>query len=355
MAARSTPRPAIVPLVPRRPAPVRRRAFAGLGSLAALASVGLPPGARAQAVPAIYPQPGRTIRLVVATVQGGAFDLHARTIAQKVAEQTGNSVAIENMAGQNLVGSAQEVIEAAPDGYTLLFGPSTLFAQLPHTRIVVPYDPLKDFTPITVATRGPLVLTAHPSLPATNVRELVAWAKEHPGKLVFGSFGIGTSSHIFAEAFARIVGIEIVHVPYNASIEATRDLFEGRILAYFDVAPTAIANARTGKIRLLGVAAPERNRFMPDVPTIAEQGVPGIDLTTFAAIAGPARMEPRLVAMVNEAFVRALATQSVADAIAAGGYEAYPTTPKQAQVEIRSAYDRWGEMVSRIGFKKQAS
>jgi tripartite-type tricarboxylate transporter receptor subunit TctC len=217
----------------------------------------------------------------------------------------------------------------------------------------VPYDPLKDFTPITVATRGPLVLTSHPSIPATTVRELVAWAKEHPGKLIFGSFGVGTSSHVYAEAFGRIAGIEIVHVAYDGGAEATRDLFDGRIHAYFDAAPNAIANARTGKIRLLGVAASERNRFIPDVPTIAEQGVPGLDLATFVVIVGPAKMEPRLVAMVNEIFVRALSTQSVTDAVATGGYETAPTTPKQAQVEIRLAYDRWGEMISRIGFQKQ--
>ncbi|MET0508645.1 MAG: tripartite tricarboxylate transporter substrate binding protein [Burkholderiaceae bacterium] len=322
-------------------------------TLGSIVVVGRSRMAAAQPLATTYPQPGKAIRLLIGVAQGGALDLQARTIAQKVAEQTGATVTVENMPGQHLITSAREVIDAAPDGYTLLFGPSTIFAQNPHTLAHVPYDPLKDFTPITVATRGPLVLTSHPSIPVTTVRELVAWAKEHPGKLVFGSFGVGTSSHVYAEAFGRIAGIEIVHVAYDGGAEATRDLFEGRIHAYFDAAPTAIANARTGKIRLLGVAASERNRFIPDVPTIAEQGVPGLDLATFVVIVGPAKMEPRLVAMVNEIFVRALSTQSVTDAVATGGYETAPTTPKQAQVEIRLAYDRWGEMISRIGFQKQ--
>jgi tripartite-type tricarboxylate transporter receptor subunit TctC len=300
-----------------------------------------------------YPAPGKPIRLVVGLAAGGSLDAQARVVAQKITEQTGSQVVVENKPGASMMLAATEVARAAPDGYTLLYAPSSTFAQNPHTLLNVPYDPFKDFTPITLATRGPLVLTLHTSVPATNVKELVAWAKAHPGQLTFASFGVGTSSHVYAEAFAKAAGIEMVHVPYKGTADAARDLLEGRVQAYFDAAPTAIINERTGKIRILGVAAPKRNPFMPNVPTISEQGVPGIDLTSWIAIVGPAKMAPELVARVNAVLVAALKDRQVTEAIAKGAYETAPTTPAELAAEIRSAYDQWGAMIKAIGFKKE--
>jgi len=262
-------------------------------------------------------------------------------------------VIVDNKPGASMMLAASEVARAAPDGYTLLYAPSSTFAQNPHTLNNVPYDPFKDFTPITLATKGPLVLTLHVSVPATSVKELVAWAKANPGKLNFASFGTGTSSHVYAEAFSKAAGIETVHVPYKGTADAARDLLEGRVQAYFDAAPTAIINEKTGKIRILGVAAPARNPFIPNVPTISEQGVAGIDLTSWIAVVGPAKMPADLVAKVNAVFVAALSTQQVHDAIAKGAYETSPGTPEQLAAEIRSAYERWGAMIRQIGFVKQ--
>ena len=308
-------------------------------------------GSAAQA-PA-YPAPGKPIRLVVGLAAGGSLDAQARVVAQKITEQTGAQVIVDNKPGASMMLSASEVMRAAPDGYTLLYAPSSVFAQNPHTLVNVPYDPFTDFTPITLAARGPLVLTLHTSVPANNVKELVAWAKANPGKLTFASFGVGTSSHVYAEAFAKAAGIEMVHVPYKGTADAARDLLEGRVQAYFDAAPTAIINEKTGKIRILGVAAPVRNPFMPNVPTISEQGVPGIDLTSWIAVVGPAHMAPDVVAKVNAVFVQALATPQVHDAIAKGAYETAPSTPAELATEIRAAYERWGAMIRQIGFQKQ--
>lgn len=302
---------------------------------------------------AAYPQPGKPIRLLVGLAAGGSLDGQARVIAQKITEQTGNQVVVENKPGASMMLAASEVARAAPDGYTLLYAPSSTFAQNPHTLNSVPYDPFKDFTPITLATKGPLVLTLHTSVPATNVKELVAWAKANPGKLSFASFGVGTSSHVYAEAFAKAAGIEMVHVPYKGTADAARDLLEGRVQAYFDAAPTAIINEKTGKIRILGVAAPVRNPFIPNVPTISEQGVAGIDLTSWIAVVGPAGMPADLVARVNAVVTAALKDQGVHDAIAKGAYETAPSTPAELAAEIRSAYDRWGAMIRSIGFQKQ--
>jgi tripartite-type tricarboxylate transporter receptor subunit TctC len=300
-----------------------------------------------------YPQPGKPIRLVVGLAAGGSLDFQARTIAQAVTEQTGHQVIVENKPGASMMLAATEVVRAAPDGYTLAYAPSSIFAQNPHTLINVAYDPFKDFTPITIASRGPLVLTVHAPLGVKNVQELVAWGKANPGKLIFASFGIGTSSHVYAEAFSKAANVPIVHVPYKGTADAVRDLFEGRVQAYFDAAPTAINNERTGRIKIIGVAAPTRNQFLPNVPTISEQGVAGIDLTSWIMLAGPANMPATLVKQVNSVFTKALGTSSVKEAIAKGAYEASPSTPEEAATEIRLAYDRWGAMIRQIGFQKQ--
>ena len=335
--------------------PARRRLLAAAGIAASAAvTAGRPGLARAQGVTGVYPERDRVIRLVLGVTQGGPLDAQARIIAKAVSGQTGASVEVENRPGAAFIESAQEVSRAEPDGYTLLYSPSSLFAQNPHIMAKLPYDPFTDFTPITLATRGPLVLTTNASLvPSTNVRELVAWARSRPDRLVFGSFGKGSTSHLFAKAFARTAGIQIAHQPSASSTDVIRDLLEGRSLACFESVTTALANARTGRVRMLAIAASERNRFLPEVPTFDEQGLAGLDLPTFTMIAGPARLEPRRVAMVNEVFVRALSTQSVVDVIAEGAFETVPSTPAQAVAQLRQAYDRWGEMLQRIGYQKQ--
>jgi tripartite-type tricarboxylate transporter receptor subunit TctC len=300
-----------------------------------------------------FPQTGKPIRLLVGLAAGGALDFQARTIAQAITEQTGHQVIVENKPGASMMLASNEVIRAPADGHTLLYGPSSVFAQNPHTLLNATYDPFKDFSPITMATRGPLVLTVFSGLGVKNVQELIAWGKANPGKLVFGSFGVGTSSHVYAEAFSKASGIPIIHVPYKGTADAVRDLFEGRVHAYFDAAPTAINNERTGKIKIIGVAAPARNQFIPNVPTINEQGVPGIDLTSWIAIVGPPNMPAPLVKQINSIFTKALNTPSVKEAIAKGAYEVSPSTPEEVSADIKLAYDRWGAMIKQIGLQKQ--
>jgi tripartite-type tricarboxylate transporter receptor subunit TctC len=338
----------------RLPSRLQRRTllFAAIAKRVAPILVVQPSLAQSQTA-ASYPAPGKPIRLVVGLAAGGSLDFQARTIAQAVSEQTGHQVIVENKPGASMMLAASEVARAAPDGYTLAYAPSSIFAQNPHTLLSVNYDPFKDFTPITIASRGPLVLTVHAGLGVKNVPELIAWGKANPGKLVFASFGMGTSSHVYAEAFAKAAGVAIVHVPYKGTADAVRDLFEGRVQAYFDAAPTAINNERTGKIKIIGVAAPIRNPFMPSVPTISEQGVPGIDLTSWIMIAGPANLPVPLLKQINAVFTKALNTSSVREAIAKGAYEASPSSPEEASAEIKTAYERWGTMIRQMGFQKQ--
>jgi tripartite-type tricarboxylate transporter receptor subunit TctC len=316
--------------------------------------------AAATAVPALpalaqatYPQAGRPIRLIVGLAAGGSLDSQARAVARRLTEIAGTQVIVENKPGASMMLSASEVVRAQPDGYTLLYAPSSLFAQNPHTLSSVPYDPFKDFTPITMAARGPLVLTVHQSLPVHSAKELVAWAKANPGKLNFASFGTGTSSHIYAMAFAKAAGIEVTHVPYKGTAEAARDLLEGRVQAYFDAAPTAIQNAATGRIRMVAVASPRRMPAAPDVQTFSEQGIPGLDLTSWIAFVGPPRMPADVVAKSNALLVQALSSPDVKEFYAKGAWEAAPSTPAELTQEMRVAYERWGQMVKQIGFEKQ--
>lgn len=326
---------------------ISRRQFGTWMAGAALAS---PFASRAQGP---WPQAGRPIRIVVGLAAGGSLDSQARAVARRLADIAGTQVIVDNKPGASMMLSASEVMRAQPDGYTLLYAPSSLFAQNPHTLSSVPYDPFKDFTPITMAARGPLVLTVHQSLPVQNAKDLIAWAKANPGKLNFASFGTGTSSHIYAIAFAKGAGIEVTHVPYKGTAEAARDLLEGRVQAYFDAAPTAIQNAATGRIRMAGVASPKRMPAAPEVPTFTEQGIPGMDLTSWIAFVGPAKMPPELVARVNALLVQALSAQDVKDFYFKGAWEASPSTPAEIAQEMHVAYDRWGQMIKQIGFEKQ--
>jgi tripartite-type tricarboxylate transporter receptor subunit TctC len=324
---------------------ISRRQFGALAASAALAS---PLGVLAQGT-----YPNRPIRLVVGLAAGGSLDGQARSVARRLTEIAGVQVIVDNKPGASMMLSASEVMRAPADGYTLLYAPSSVFAQNPHTMSSVPYDPFKDFTPITLAARGPLVLTVHQSLPVHNVKELVAWAKANPGKLNFASFGTGTSSHIYAMAFAKAVNIEITHVPYKGTADAARDLLEGRVQAYFDAAPTAIQNAAGGRVRMIGVAAPKRVIVAPEVPTFTEQGVPGMDLTSWIAIVGPAGMPRDIQMKANAMLVQTLNSPDVKDFIAKGAYEASPGTPAELMTEMHVAYDKWGQMVKAIGFEKQ--
>lgn len=307
-------------------------------------------------VPALaqdFPIPGKPIRLVVGLAAGGSLDGQARSIAKKLTEQSGVQVVVDNKPGASMMLSAAEVIRAQPDGHTLLFAPSSVIAQNPHTLASVSYDPFKDFTPITMATKGPLVLVTHESLPVKNVKELVAWAKANPGKLNFASFGTGTSSHLYAAAFAKQMDIEVTHVPYKGTADAVRDLLEGRVQAYFDAAPTAIQNAATGRTRMLAVASPKRMPAASEVPTFTEQGIPNMDLTSWIAVLGPPNMPPAVVNKVNALLTQALNAPEVKEFIAKGAYEASPSTPAELAAEMRTAYDKWGDMVKRVGFQKQ--
>lgn len=326
----------------------RRLLVAGLAG-AGLSAAG--PNAFAQGAP--FPDKGRTVRIVLGLAAGGASDAQARFVAQKLGEVLQTPVIVENRPGASFILATEEVIRAAPDGYTMMYAPSSVVAQNPQTLAQVRYDPFKDLTPITLGARGPLVLTVHTSVPANNVRELIDYIRARPRQLGYASFGTGTSSHIYGEAFARQAGLDVVHVPYKGGADAAKDFLAGRVQYYFDAAPNAIQNTATGKVRMLAVAAPKRSPMLPDVPTMTEAGVKGLDLASWLGFYGPAKMPAPVLAKLNASLRQVLSMKATQDFFRQGAYEAEGSTPEELAALTRSTYDQWGGVIRELGLVKQ--
>ena len=311
--------------------------------LACLALVAAPAAAQS------FPLADKPVRVVVGFAAGGGTDLQARIVAPRLAEILGVPVVVENRPGASTMLAAQEVARAAPDGHTLLYTFNGTFTQNPHTFASVPYDPFRDFTPVSLGARGPTLLVVHPSVPAGDLRELAAWGRTHPGTLNIASFGLGTSSHLFAELLMRQSGVAMTHVPYKGAGDAAGDLLAGRVQLMFDSAASALPNVRAGRLRALGVVADKRSAFLPGVPTFAEQGYRDIDLVGWLGWFGPANLAPEVVDRLNAALAQALASAEVKDRFAQGAYEALSSTPAELGALTRVAFDRWGRIVRELG------
>ena len=300
-----------------------------------------------------FPIKGKPVRVIVAFPPGIGVDAQARAVTPKLAEILGVPVVIENKPGGGTLLAAQEVLRAAPDGHTIFYSASSTMAQIPHTLKAATFDPFSDFTPITIGARGPLVIVVNAQLPVKNLQELVAYGKANPGKLSYASFGTGTSAHIFGETFKANTGVDMEHIPYKGGADLAADLLEGRVQVAFDAAPAAIQNSKSGKARIIAVAAPQRSPFLPDVPTVSEQGVKDIDIVSFLGWFGPKGMAPATVARLNAALAQSIAQPSVQDFFKTGAYTAESSTPELLAREVKDSYDRWGSLVKRAGIQKQ--
>lgn len=300
-----------------------------------------------------FPIPGKPVRLVVGFPPGGGTDIQARLVALHMQQSLGVPVIVENRPGAGTMLAAMEVVKSAPDGHTILYTPSTTLAQLPQTLSTVKYDTFRDFTPLSLGSLGPLVLVLHKSVPANNVRELVAYAKSHPGQLNYVSQGVGTSAHIYGHAFARQTGIDIVHVPYKGANDVAKDFISGRVHLQFASSSAAVALAKSGEVRMLGVVAPKRSALFPDLPTMGEQGVTDVDIESWVGFFGPAGMAPQAIARINEVVGQALKQPRVQDDFRSGGAEARSSTPQQFAALVRESYDQWTRMLAQIGYKKE--
>lgn len=324
-----------------------RRTFVATLAAAALVT---PLAAQAQAE---FPIKGKPIRVIVAFPPGIGVDAQARAVTPRLSELLGVPVVIENRPGGGTLLAAQEVLKSAPDGHTIFYSASSTMAQIPHTLKAATFDPMTEFTPITIGARGPLVIIVNNGLGVKNVQELIAWGRANPGKLSYASFGTGTSAHIFGETFKTNAGIQMEHIPYKGGADLAADLIEGRVQVAFDAAPAAINNAKSGKTRIIAVAAPTRSPFLPDVPTTVEQGVKDIDIVSFLGWFGPKGMAPDVVRKLNAALAQSIAQPAVKEFYNSGAYTAESSTPELLAREVKDSYERWGALVKKINLQKQ--
>ena len=316
----------------------------------ALLAVALLPAAAAAAE---FPIPNKPLRIVVGFPAGGGTDAQARIVAQHLAPLLGVPVMVENRPGAGTMLAANEVAKSAPDGHTLLYTPASTLSQLPHTVAAVKYDTFKDFTPVAQGALGPLVLVVHKSVPAANVRELVAYAKANPGKLNYVSQGAGTPAHVFGQVLARKAGIDMIHVPYKGANDVAKDFIAGRVHLQFASSSAAVALARSGEVRMIGTVAPRRSALFPDLPTMGEQGISGIDIESWVGFVGPAGMDPKVAARLSGAIGQVLAMPKVQEDFRTGGAEARWLGPQEFAGAIRTSYQLWEKALAGIGYVKE--
>ncbi|MEN9330407.1 MAG: hypothetical protein RLZZ484_1595 [Pseudomonadota bacterium] len=294
------------------------------------------------------PYPSKPVRVVVPYPPGGPTDIVARVLFQQVAESTGQQFVIDNRAGAGGNIGAEHVAKSPADGYTLLIG-TTAHAINMSLFKSLNYDVQKDLAPVSLLTQGPLVLVTHPQFPANSVKELIDMAKAKPGSLNFASSGNGQSTHLSAELFNSMAGTKMVHVPYKGSAPALSDLMTGQVGIMFDTTLSAMPFVRAGKLKALGVTSPQRTPAAPDVPTIAESGLPGYEVFAWNGVFVPAGTPKAIVVQLNEEIRKAMQLPQVRDKFSAQGFAASWNTPDQFGVFVRNEVDKWARTVKASG------
>ena len=297
--------------------------------------------------------PSRAITLVIPFAPGGSTSIVGRGVADKMSELLGEKVVVDNRPGAGGTVGTKAVAKSEPDGYTLLLGYTGTLAIGPSLYKNAGYDPRKDFAPIGLIGNAPNSLVVNPSFPAKTVAELIAYAKANPGKVNFGSAGAGTASHITGEYFARAAGITLVHVPYKGTGPAMTDLLGGHIPMAFAPIPASHANIAAGTLRGLAVTSTARSSLLPDVPTIAESGLPGFDASLYYGLVAPAGTPRPVIDKLNKALRDALASDVVKKQLALDGTEITPGTPEAYADFIDKDEKKWAGLVKASGVEQE--
>jgi len=289
--------------------------------------------------------PTRTITMVVGFAPGGGTDTVARIVAKKVGDSVGQTVIVENKAGAGGTVAVHQVAKSAPDGYTIVLANVGSLTVAPYLIAKLPYDPLRDLAPITMAVEFPNVLVVQPSMPAKTLAEFVQLAKASPGKIGYGSSGIGGIGHLAGALLGIVADIDIVHVPYKGGGPAMQDLLGGQIPAMIATPPTALPHVKAGKIRALATTGAARAALMPDVPTVAESGYPGYEATNWYAYLAPAGTPKDVLARLERELVQALHAPDVREQLDRQGMEAKPGTPEELTKTMERELATWGKVV----------
>ena len=294
--------------------------------------------------------PSKPLRLVVGSTPGGGTDISARLIAPKMSEQLGQQVVVENRPGATTTIGVNYVVRSAPDGYTLLMGVSSL-AINPHILQNVPYDALKDLAPVTQVLVAPNIMVAHPSLPVRTVKDLVAFARPRPGQLNFAAGGAGSSQHLAIELFLYMTGTKIVHVPYKGQGMALIDVVAGQVSLMMANVISALPHVRSARLRALGVTGSKRTTVAPDIPTIAEAGVPGYEVLQWYGVLAPAATPREIIGRLHGVIAHAVQDPKIRERIVADAGEPVGNTPDEFSAILRADYKKWGDVIRKAGIR----
>jgi tripartite-type tricarboxylate transporter receptor subunit TctC len=325
------------------------RASATKFVLTSVAAIAVAAAALAPAAAQDYPN--RPITLVVPYAAGGGNDVMARAAADRMSKTLGQQIVIENRGGAGGSIATRQIAKSAPDGYTLGLGGTGTLAINPTLYPNVGYDPRKDFAPVGLIATSALVVLVNPSVPAKSIAELIALAKEKTGQINYASAGAGSGIHLGSEYFASRAGIKITHVPYKGSGPALTDLLGGHVMIYFSSLPPAITLMNQGKVRALAVTGAKRSALFPDLPTVAESGLPGFEAVLHYGIVAPAGTPRPIIDKLNAALRAAVMSDELKQRIAADGAEPLPSTPEEYAADIDREETKWSEIVRKSGAK----
>ncbi len=295
--------------------------------------------------------PLKPIRLIVPFAPGGTVDISARGIAPGLSELLGHNVIVDNRAGAAGIIGADLVAKAAPDGYTLLMGSNSTVSVAPSLHPKNPYHPIRDFAPISLVATTPFVLVVHPSVPVRTVQQLIALAKSKPGRLTMASGGTGSSNHLVGELFQSLTGARFTHVPYKGAAPAGVDLMAGQVDLLFDQLSTSVAPVKSGKFRALAVASKTRAAVVPEVPTMAESGVPNYEVINVTGVLAPANTPAEIIDKLNAAMLKVLSQPAVRERFAAIGLDARGGTPGEFAAFIKEDFAKWTKVVKDANIK----
>ncbi len=316
-----------------------------LHTLAALPLAAALPNVGAQSYP------DKPVRVVVPFAPGNTLDTALRQVAEVFKANTGQQLLVDAKPGGSGIIAAQNVMQAAPDGYTLLLANTSMFTINPHTFAKLPYDPEKNFKPVTNFLGSAMVMAVHSSVPANNVAEFVAWAKANSGKVSFASFTAGNSSHFAGVILNQRAGLDMTHVPFNGTPPAVQNLVGGQVNAAFLPLLAVKPHVDSGKVKVLAITSPQRSPLAPTLATFREQGYPELDIYIWAAIAAPAGTPDAIISKLNTEFGKALRSAEIKDKWSAMGFEPLPSSPDEFTRFAQGESKRWGEAVRISGFK----
>ena len=297
--------------------------------------------------------PTKPIRWISPWPPGGANDVFSRALAQKLTESLGQPVVVDNKAGAAGTIGSDITAKSPADGYTIVMGSTPTHATAPSVYAALPYDPVRDFVPVTLVAVVPNVLVVHPSVPAKSVQELIAYAKANPGKINFASTGNGTSQHLSAELFKTLTGVDIVHIPHKGTAPATTELLAGTVQMAFENMPTMLPHIQAGKLRALAVTPSKRSAVMPDLPTVAEAGVPGYEASVWFGVLMPAKTPRAIVDKLHEEIMKALETPDLKMRMASLGAEVVGLGPDQFAAYLSTEIPKWAKVVKAAGVVPQ--